>query len=328
LALGDDLTISADEGSAVWLAEFNLPSQADYAGIAIGDDLTLVLWGTPTALICDAKRMARGDDAPTFAISGISPVAALGNPWALPVALESPGTAKAAVEALVGPVTWQGLPDWALPPSVTAIEATPLEIARKIVAAAGGLLESGLDGGLIARHRYPVSAPDYPEQILTPMTDRDLLGHSDSADGGAIQNRFIITSGEQPVGDAIQLEADQDPDDPHAYTVRAYPWPWRAVSLVHTGDAATQIGPREQSTVEIQQLIEVEAGAASLSHPAYSVISAAYQYQDLGQVQADGTAVTTATQGFSQIDIRYHSRAWEWRVTNARTETIQFLAIE
>ena len=329
IELGEDVQVSADEGSAVWLAGFSVPDEADYGRIAIGDAMTLVLWGEPVALLCDGRRMSRSDGPPTYTISAISPVAALGSPWAVPVSPATSGTAQATVEALVGPVDWQGLPDWALPASVTALSAPPLEIARQIVAAAGGLLESDLGGGLVARHRYPVTVPAYATQpVTTTLTDRDLLGHSDSADVAALENRFVVTSGEAGAADAIQIEAEQDPEDPHAYTVRAYPWPWRSVDLVHTGDAATQIGPRTQATAEHQELIEVVAGAASLSHPASGIIATAYQYADLGQILTDGTAVTTAQQGYSQIDMRYRARSWAWRVTNARTETIQFLAIE
>ena len=304
IELGEDVQISADEGSAVWLAAFSVLSEADYGRIAIGDELTLVLWDVPVALLCDARRMSREDGAPNYSISAISPAAVLGSPWAVPVSLGASGTASTTVETLVGPVDWR-IVNWPLPSSVTALSAPPLEIARQIVAAAGGLLESDLDGSLVARHRYPVTVPDYASQAPdAELIDRDLLAHSDSADVAALENRFVITSGGTAGSDAIQVEAEQDPDDPHAYTVRAYPWPWRAVALVHTGDAATQIGSRAQVTIEHRQLVEVLAGTASISHPAQSIAAADYQYADLGAVRTEGTSVTTAQQGYSQIDIR------------------------
>lgn len=329
LALGEGTVLSADEGSPYWLATLELIEAEDYARVQIGDALTLTFWGEPIALLCDGRRKTlSGEGAPRYWLSARSPVAALGPNWAVPQPLGETGLARAVIERLLDQaVTWQ-LPDWQLPASAADLEAVPLELARQIVGAAGGLLESRRDGTLRARPAYPVSVPNYAQAPAAVLTARDLLAHEDRAQAADLVNRLTITSSTEIDGDAVQIEAEQDEDDPHAHTVRAYPVPWRPVTLVHTGDGATTIGPRNEITRELEELVEIRAGAGSVPYPVDAVLSADYQHADLGAVHAEARALTTQSPEYSQVALTYRTRAWQWRVTNARTETIQFLAME
>lgn len=324
-----DASISQDDGSPFWLADLSLSDVEDYARIQIGDPLELTLWGVTFNLICDGRRFARGDDAP-YTLSAISPAALLGAPWSEPVTLGTVGMARAVVELLLGQAVDWRLVDWVLPASASELRAAPLDLARQIVAAVGGVIESNPDGSLRARPVYPVSPLEYasasPAAILT---DRDLLGHSDSADVADLDNRFVITSGDpEATTDQVQVESEQDPNDPHAYTIRAYPHPWRQVDLVHTGDSATQIGARAEAWTDQDELIEIVAGSASLKYPSAAIVATRYQHADLGRVTVAGREVATAAPDYSLLNIQYRARCWEWRATNARTETIQFLAVE
>ena len=334
----DSPRITADEGSPVWLADLSLADLQDYARVRLGDPLTLVLWDQPVELVCDGRRLsAAGIDAPSYQISAISPIALLGDPWHAPLLLSAAagwgdtdtGLARATCETLLGQAIDWRLPDWRLPEDARAIEATPLALARQIIEAAGGRLESAIDGSLIARQRYPVAVPHYARADAAILTDRDLLSHSDSAEAAALANRYIITSGSTDADtDLIQIESEVDPDDPHAYDVRAYPYPWRPVTLAHTGDSATTIGARIEIAPDHEELLEITNGRANTRYPVASVTASTYQYANLGAVTTAGTKVTTATAHYSLLRMRYHTRGYQWRVTNARTETIQFLAIE
>ena len=334
----DSPRITADEGSPVWLADLSLADLQDYARVRLGDPLTLVLWDQPVELVCDGRRLsAAGIDAPSYQISAISPIALLGDPWHAPLLLSAAagwgdtdtGLARATCETLLGQAIDWRLPDWRLPEDARAIEATPLALARQIIEAAGGRLESAIDGSLIARQRYPVAVPHYARADAAILTDRDLLSHSDSAEAAALANRYIITSGSTDADtDLIQIESEVDPDDPHAYDVRAYPYPWRPVTLAHTGDSATTIGARIEIAPDHEELLEITNGRANTRYPVASVTASTYQYANLGAVTTAGTEVTTATAHYSLLRMHYHTRGYQWRVTNARTETIQFLAIE
>lgn len=325
-----DATIGQDEGSPVWLADLALSDVEDYAQIQIGDPLELVLFGATFNLICDGRRMSRGDDAPTYTLSAISPVARMGARWCKPVTLGTVGMARATVERLLGQSVDWSLMDWMLPVSALALHAPPLDLARQIVGAVGGVIESNPDGSLRARPAYPVSVPDYPSAApVATLTDYDLLGHADSADVAALDNRFVIASGDPATTAAqIQIETEQDPDDPHAWTIRAFPHPWRPVDLVHTGDGAIHIGSRGEVWSDQDELVEIVAGSASLKYPSASLTASRYQYADLGRVTVVGREVTTAAPDYSLLAVQYRTRCWRWRATNARTETIQFLGVE
>ncbi|AFL76247.1 hypothetical protein [Thiocystis violascens] len=328
--LGEGTELSADEGSPVWIATLDLLHEADYARVALGDPLTLLFWGQPIALICDGRRFSRADAAPSVVLSAISPGALLGTPWAVPVALGAVELAQTVVERLLGqPVAWQ-LPNWRLPDSAGALQGTPLELARQIVGAVAGELDSLPDGSLVARPRYPVSPPAYSSATpVATLTDRDLLAHRDQAEAASRENRFVIASGDpSATADQIQIDSVQDPEDPHAYTIRAYPHPWRPVDLVHTGDAATQIGPRTEVLTEQDELVVIQSGAATLAYPLADIRAQSYRYADLGRVSVVGRDLTTAQADYSLLSLQYRARAWQWRATNARTETIQFLAVE
>ncbi|AFL73361.1 hypothetical protein [Thiocystis violascens] len=328
--LGEGTELSADEGSPVWIAALDVLHEDDYARIALGDPLTLLFWGQPIALICDGRRFSRADAAPSVVLSAISPGALLGTPWAVPVALGAVELAQTVVERLLGqPVAWQ-LPNWRLPDSAGALQGTPLELARQIVGAVAGELDSLPDGSLVARPRYPVSPPAYSSATpVATLTDRDLLAHRDQAEAASRENRFVIASGDpSATADQIQIDSVQDPEDPHAYTIRAYPHPWRPVDLVHTGDAATQIGPRTEVLTEQDELVVIQSGAATLAYPLADIRAQSYRYADLGRVSVVGRDLTTAQADYSLLSLQYRARAWQWRATNARTETIQFLAVE
>jgi len=328
MPVGEATALSLDSGSAVWIAEIELLRAEDYARVRIGDALELVFWGEPIALVCDGRRLSRGEGAPGYVLSAVSPAALLGSSWSAPRVLGQAGMARAAVESLLGQAVDWRLPDWGLPSAAVGLEGTPLELARQIVGAVGGLLESAPDGSLSARPAYPVSPPDWGRAPVTDtLTERHLLSATDRSAAAEAINRVVITSGDIAT-DHIEIETERDPEDAHHVTVRAYPWPWRPVELVHTGDAATQIGPRAERETEHDELIEILAGQASARYPVHRIDSARYQYADLGALRTDGAALTTASPEYSLLAMRYRARCWEWSVTNARDETIQFLAME
>lgn len=320
-------SLSIDQDSPVWLADITLADLPDYQAIAIGDDLTLSLYGTEYALVCDGKTMTRDDIAPGLTLKAVSPVARLGSSFAVPTTLGAISTARATVErTLSQAVDWQ-IVDWALPVTAESLEATPLDLARQIVAAAGGVLESRPDGSLVARPRYPVGIPDYATATVIALTDADLLGQQDSLDPSLRYDRWVII-GEDLTQSAIQIESAMEGEDPTTHRIRVYPWPWRSVTLAHTGDENTYLSSVGLVTETHEELIEIRAGTGSVSYPVTTLTSSGYQHVDLGAVTTDGTSITTAVAGYSLLRITYQARAWHWLVSNAQSETIQFLAME
>lgn len=321
--------ISADDGSALWSGDVTLAHAEDYARVALGDAVVLRAYGVDYALVVVGKRRARGLP-PSYTLTCQSPAALLDAPWAGPVRLAPTGQARAVVERLLGqPVAWE-LVDWALPGAAAAEEGTPLALARRICAAAGGRLESLPDGSLRARAAYPVSPPDWPHAAVgATLTDRELLAHDESADAPQIANRLTILSGATSAAQ-VQVESSPEAADPQQAVVRAYPQPWRALTLAHTGDAHTAIGARREMVTQHDELLAIVNGEATTRYPVYDVVSSQWVYKDLGPVDIDGTAVRSrgGPDDYGQLRLIYTARCWSWSVQDPRAGSIQFLVLE
>ena len=332
LAISDSLELSCDDGAVSWTASIPVDEAHDFARLAVGDAITLMLGTQSVALMIDALQHRR-DDSPSYQISAISPVARMGAPYAAATRLGKSRLARTACQRLLGQsIDWQ-IPNWRLPEAAEELEDTPLALAQQIVAVAGGRLESRLDGSLIARPASRYAVPDYASAESVTLSDESLYAYSAQIDAPLIANRFVITSGDDAANadaDQIHVESIVDPEDPSTYTVRAYPTPWRPVDLAHTGDSATAIGARADVQTAHTELLEIVAGAARARYPVQNVTSTRWQHVDLGAVRVADPQTLAAgdSSSYSLLEIAYQARAWEWRVTNARAETIQFLAIE
>ena len=318
--------LSTDTGSAVWTADIALADAAGYSRISIGDAILIEIADTIWALICDQKNRTRPDG---YTLQALSPVAMYSEPWTVAVTLGTAGMAQAACERLLEQDIDWALPDWRLPDSAAALSATPLALAQQIVAAVGGTLESLPDGSLRARPINPISPPTRLSVVVATLTDDHLIAHSESVGMTALANHYIITSGTSAsIAATVQTEVIDDPDDPTHRTVRAYPYPWRALTMAHTGDSLVRIGSASQTSQTCTETLEIVAGSATAQHPIQSVISAVYRYVNLGAVSHAGADITTASAEYSLLDITYRAPAWQWEVYDPRIESIQFLVME
>lgn len=321
--------ISADEDSAVWLADLTLARIEDFERMAIGDGIALDLYGEVFSLVIDAKRLSRPEPALLdLQISAMSPVAAAAQPiteqWLGPI------NARSAVEDLLGPIDWR-LPEWDIPAGTLAAGGeTPLSVARRIAAAVGGLVESAPDGTLIARLRHPVGPPDYGSATADHIvTEADLTQVETRLEPKTLQDRFVIHFGaEASVSDRVEFI--RDVGDPQTGIVRIYPSPWRSVSLAHTGDASVSVTALGEVVREEIEFIEFRYGTGETSYPITRINDFRWQYVDLGAVTctSDSTRINSVTAGYSLLDLRYSTRALEYRVSDPRIEEIQFLVLD
>ena len=329
-------SLSCDEDSPVWIAErLQLADRAVWGQIALGDDLTLTIGAETWSLRVDGKGAdyTLGDEG--LSLSAVSPLAWLDAPYAASQSLEtaaaiSAQTLVAALLAPVGPVTW-ALPDWLIPPgAVKFSDATPLAIARAIVAAIGGVLESAPDGTPLARRRHPVSVPDYPsadpDQTFLPG---DLFASQRKAAPRAGFNRVLVSNTDMVSSEGRdRLEYARRTDTEYAGTVSAYPEPWRAVTLAHTGHPATVITPQGAVITTRRELVEFVDGQGSVEYPVHALLAVTWQHVDLGAVTANGQALSAAVaDGESLAWIDYTSRAIDFSVALDRDEAVQFVLI-
>ncbi|MDH5511541.1 MAG: LamG domain-containing protein, partial [Nitrospinota bacterium] len=144
-------TIRQDEGDPFWSGSVALASAADYSAMSVDDAIELSLGADTYNLIVDGKEKTRSFGKVALSITAISPGSALGFPRAEPITRTWPAVmARAAAEDVLGQsIDWL-ITDWLIPESRLAVAAAaPLDVARKIVEAAGGVLQSAPDGSFI-----------------------------------------------------------------------------------------------------------------------------------------------------------------------------------
>ena len=329
--------LSADEESPVWIAEEIVIAERElWSAIQLGDLIQFSIHEETWLLRVDGKGMSRPQPGDMLlSISAVSPLAWLDTPYASAITLDNANeavSARATVAALVasvGTLTWD-IDDWLIPPGALAMtETTPLQAAREIVAAIGGLLESAPDGTPVARRRHPVTVPSYasatPDQVIQ---DGDLFAFKVTAAPFAGFNRVVI-SNEDLNGEDARDRLEYFDEDANAYDgeMRAWPNPWRPVVLGHTGHPETVItalGERQHSHTE---LVEFVAGQGQVEYPVHTLTSVTWQHVDLGPVSAQGTTLTATVSEQSLALITYTTRTMDWRVGLDRDESVQFVLI-
>ena len=328
-----EATLSCDEESPVWIAQVEIAELADFAAIGIGDTITLALGLEAFLLVVDGKTLSRESVAERRCeLSAVSPVALLDSPFAGTIRFYQPiaESAEAAVESLIGPVTWQ-LPNWIIPAGRLMLEGvTPLAAARNIVAAIGGIVESNPDGTVVCRRRHPVSIPQYSaETVAHSLFDADVISTRSQIAPSRGFNRVTIANEDGAAGSSSdRIEFLADADDDNRGTVRAYLVATRPVVLTHTGNAATVIASLGTVSRSETETVEFVQGRASTRYPATVITSAVWQHTDLGAVSADGQSLVAATAGFSLLRVTYTVTSLNWRVALSIDEEVQFVLVD
>lgn len=325
-------SVRASEGDYAWTLDAALADPADYAAMRVDDPFILDAYGEQYSFIVDSKSVSRGGPANVqFQLAGISPTAARAFPRAakLTKTWGQVMARQAAAEALGAAIDWL-IPDWSIPADrLAVVDAEPVAVAKQIVEAAGGVLETKKDGTWLARPAYPVSVPDWdtavPAHVLTDEADnlsaQEMYQRADRFNEVTIRD---MSGG----GSRDQTEYVADEANPLRGTLRVYAWPWRPIEVAHTGHAAVGLTPQGEQLVSRRELVEFIAGRASVQYPVYAIDEVKWQYADLGAVAGSGAELTAAKGGYSLAWIDYTARAHEFAVSDTMEETIQFLVME
>lgn len=329
----DGATLSCDEDSPVWIASLDISGLADFALMQIGDALTLTLGIETFALVIDGKTLSRESAVSrSHQITASSPVALQDTPFAAEISFQSgaPMLAEAVVEHFLGAVDWQ-LPAWVIPSdSIVFEDVTPLQAARSVVEAIGGLIESNPDGSLVCRPRHAVSVPDY--DAATPghqLFDSEVIASSSQIAPVRGFNRVTVANEQGASGSSSSPDSlEYVGTDSVTGTIRAYPNPSRPVALVHTGNPATTITALGTVSRQETETVEFVSGRASTRYPVAAIVSSAWRVNDLGAVSFDGSALTAAIEGYSLLDITYTVESVDWSVGLDADEQVQFVLMD
>ncbi|MCK9622773.1 MAG: hypothetical protein M0R47_19835 [Methylobacter sp.] len=325
--------VSCDEGQSVWLADFTLADRASYARTSRGDAIELEVLGEVYKLRVDSRNIHRESGVEDYTISAMSPLGFMDAPWAAEQTFHYAGAVDActAVEAILSSaVTWS-LPTWIIPAGALSMaNVTPLQAAKAIVEAVGGVIESFPNGDINCRLRDPVNVPDYATAAVDQyFNDNDwvTVGSIDAPAKGF--NRVIISNSTvAQSGNADRLEGIADKTNPEKALIRAYLSTQRAVGLVHTGAAETVIVSKGVVIRTESEVIEFIDGKATLKYPALALTGYVWQHTDLGIITVDGTSATASNGGYSLAAVTYTVQTTDWDVSLALAEEVQFLLVD
>lgn len=329
-------SLYADEGSPYWQCDIELLDARDYGRLPRDTAFEIEVFGIVFAMVVDTRELRRSiDDAGNYAsvarIAGLSPVCRHASPRATPITKtwDAPIMASAACAELVGAVDW-AMVDWMIPAHrLAATDAAPLDVARNLVAAAGGLLESLPDGTLRARPKWSVSVPDFaPAPTDHLFSDRDLFGADESPINDALVNRVRIVDVEGAHQDRLEFVADQN--DALRGEIRVFPSPWRGgLTLRHTrGSPPVYLDAAAEGSESQTETVEFVAGQASVRYPIAALGSVEWMAENLGAVAFEpfsSALVAGGPDGYSLARVTYTTRFLLAKVRASAATDAQFV---
>ncbi len=322
--------IGMDEGDFAWTGKAEIADAAGFQSLAVDDAVTLTMGGNDFAVLIDFRVVARSNESTKLSVGMISLTASLARPRAsgVDLAVNVATSAKDATESAVGQaVSWDML-NWIIPGGrISFTDASPIDIAKVITGAAGGVIETNHDGTLQARHKFPVRVPDWntttPDHIVTDTTIfsiNESFAHINLIDKVVVLDRKQLSSGR------LSIEPDDRLRGLNRGGVANYISGGHVHMLVHTGPEITGVALRAsagelwpdppQEYQDIVDLVFSDVDSVTLPRPVRSVDSWKWLGDDLGTLSlaSDGVTVSVGAVGLSVARVTVTMQAYAWKV--------------
>lgn len=349
------LTITADEDSPYWQCEVSLKDAQTYILFQRDTPFIINLLGTEFNFIVDSRTLQRTiDDAGNYqevcTISGLSPLVRYSSPRATKITKtwDTSILASAIVNELIGSVTWN-LVDWMIPAyRLAADHAAPLDVARQIVEAVGGLIESQPSGSVVCRHRWPTSIAELGTAAVDHTFDeRFIFSASEEPTQDELIDKVRIYDTEAGFQDRLEYVPNKigTDDDPRNGVLYAFPSPWReGLRMVTTRPSTIYVGTMTEGTRAIvagsetypPELLTFTERTASTQYPIMSLTTLDWLDEDLGTALFTPYATTLEAgagsySGYSLAEVQYVTRYLAVPVTcleDVEEIEAQFLLLE
>jgi hypothetical protein len=350
-----EISITADEDSSYWQCEMTLKDANDYIRFPRDTAFVIRLFNVDFNFIVDSRSLQRsiddqGNYQETCTIFGLSPLVAEARPRAerLTKTWDTPIMASAVVTELLGTNTWNVV-DWMIPAYRLAAErADPLTVAKQVVEAVGGLIESEPGGGIVCRHRWPTSIAGLDGVAADhELDERVIYSANESPTQDELIDRVRIYDTEAGFQDRLEYVANKigDNADPRNGILYAFISPWReGLRIVTTRPSAISVGAATEGTRSINdsnedypaETITFTERTSSTSYPIMTLTSLDWLDEDLGAAVYTPYATTIEAGngsygGYSLAKVEYVTRYLS--VPVRCTETVeeieaQFLLLE
>lgn len=339
-------SITQDEGEPFWRCSVTLAEPHDAFSFRPRDRFQINLMGEIFEFLVDSVSISRS--APTDVSATVEGVgigaeldvpraSALTKVWSDPIFAHD-----VVVELLAARLASWELVNWVIPSNRLSVEnGSAVELAKQVVEAAGGVLESYPNGEFLVRRRFPKSPLKYDVLVHDVLVD-------EVADVALVTFNFqnsrycdwVRVRDVEESGGADTVEIVFDDGTELAGTLRVYPRPWRPVHVEHTGPADLVLTPIGEVTRlvpdptgdETEELVEIFEGKGTTRYPVVDLVSIRWQSKDLMGLYFDpySTEIYSShpTNKFSLVYLTYHTRSINYRVESPIPQEVQFLVVE
>lgn len=341
-----EFSITQDEGDSFWRCSVTLADAKDGFLFKPDDRFTLNLLGELYEFLVSSVSISKtGPVAITATVEGVGIGALLDTPRASAVTRIWDVDVSAydvVTELLNGLVDNWDFINWTIPGNRLSVEnGSAVELAKKVVEAAGGVLESYPHGPFYVRKKFPISPLKYATSVIDIELDEMIdvitvtFNYQNSRYVDWVRIRDIDEAG---VSDRVEFKADSDSG--LRGTLFVYPQPWRNVHLIHTGPDDLVLlleGVVERLVPAVdddpnEELVEIFDGQGSTKYPIVEIVSIRWQAKDLLGLYFDPYSTTVysthPTEKYSLVYITYKTKSINYHVESVVPQEVQFLVEE
>lgn len=339
-------TITQDEGDSYWRCSVELADPKDGFEFKPNDRFTINLMGELFDFLVESISINRtGPVSISATLEGVGIGAEIAPPRASTITKiwGEDVTAHDVVFELLGNRldTWDFI-NWTIPGNRLSVEGgNVVDLAKTVVEAAGGILESFPNGDFLVRKKFPVSPLKYGTVASDVQIDEVIdiesitFNYQNSRYVDWVRVRDVQESG---VSDKVEIKFDAGTE--LAGTLRVYPQPWRSVHIEHTGPSSlvvnligvvTRLVPSPDDS-PVEELVEIFEGQGTTNYPIVEIVSIRWQARDLLGLYHDPYSSTVysshPTEKFSLVYLTYLTKSIDYRVESLTSQDIQFLVVE
>ncbi|MFT5728753.1 MAG: hypothetical protein ACI8PB_002909 [Desulforhopalus sp.] len=331
-----NIFIEQDEAMYYMVGELQLASELEYLQyVAYESEIVITISEEKYTFIVDGyPRKPRSPGNNSFIVPLASPTILLSSPHSkLDDDVVLMGMASVLVAALAAPYTveWK-LVDWFIPVGLlTGVGESAISIIKKIVVAAGGLVQTSPAGTLICRPEYPVSVNNW--ESATPdieLTDQDDFFQIDPSPSLRAGHNIFYLSNQSLAADSITLDVAKLSSSKAQIDVYMQQWDETVgFNMDHSGGPWVSVIAEGVTIEEVTEQVEIIGGSGQTTKPVMEYISHVYSEDDLGDVVVDEAGnVTTAILENSLLQLSYKKRYYRFLATDINIEDVQFFPEE
>lgn len=330
-----ELAISSSEDRPLWQCKMILEDLSHYSKFIEGATFTVDLSGDVYSFLYHTKSVNRsGPGESSVIVEGMSQGLSLQSPRSDTITkdYDTDMEAQALIEDILGQSVVWDFPAWTIPArTVASNEAIPLDLAKTIVEAAGGVLYSKIDGQLAVRKKYIVNTNLYAG-YTEDQVYADLEDNLSAIEGYEVRhgyNTYRVTDTDPSYGDRLEFIAEDGSDIKGV--LRAYPTPHRESIEIGSTDPGsillTTVGWAER---EEEEVVEFVSGQASLRYPAQSISTVSWFSESLGGIlhtayESDLLTGTTVNNGYGLASVTYTVRYLEADTVGVEGLSVQYV---